>query len=283
MRVVPAPWEVEMTRRQTSLAPPPTVQVTVRGPIPLRVQDYASRKIGHVARYSHEPVLHAQVVLMMMADPARQKPALAEASLDVNGTPVRAHVAAVHMWEALDLLEDRLRRQLVQLESRIRTRHRWLGAAQEHEWRHGDLPSARPEYFPRPVGEREVVRRKTFALAPQTPDEAAFDMELLGHDFYLFTDLSSGEDAVVYHRLGGGYGLRGDVGVAELAGTVSAVEFEGTAPTMTEQDAVDHLNRAGEPFVFYRSPTSGRGRVLYRRYDGHYGLITPVALPDREG
>lgn len=271
-----------MTRRRAPLAPAPTIEVTVRGPIPLRVQDYATKKIGHVVTYTSRPVRHVRVVLLMTADPAREHPALAEATLDVNGSLVRAHVAAVHVWEAIDLLEDRLRRRLVQLEGRERSRHRWLGVAHEHEWRHGDLPAARPEYFPRPVAEREVVRRKTFALEPQTPDEAAFDMELLGHDFYLFTDVASGRDAVVYRKPDGGFGLRGDVGVAELARSVTEVDFEGAAPTMAEHDAVAHLNRAGEPFVFYLSPTSGRGRVLYRRYDGHYGLITPIAMPDSE-
>ena len=272
-----------MTRRRASLAPEPTVEVTVRGPIPLRVQDYATKKIGHVLTYTSSPVLHAKVVLMMTADPAREHPALAEATLDVNGSLVRAHVAAVHMWEAIDLLEARLRRRLVQLEGRVRTRHRWLGVVSEHEWRRGDLPPARPEYFPRLVAQREVVRRKTFAMEPQTLDEAAFDMELLGHDFYLFTDVASGKEALIFRKSDGGFGLRGEVGVAELSRSVAEVDFQGPAPTMTEEDAVAHLNRAGEPFVFYLSPTSGRGRVLYRRYDGHYGLITPIALPDEEG
>jgi ribosomal subunit interface protein len=266
-----------MTRKRASLAPAPNVQVTVRqGHIPSSTQDYAAKKIGHVASYSDEPVLFAHIVMNMVADPARERPAQAEATLDVNGTPVRAHVAAKHMLEAVDMLEDRLRRQLVQLEDRVRTRHNWIGLAEDHEWRHGDLPTARPEYFPRPVEDRTVVKRKTFAVEAATPDEAAYDMDLVGHDFWLFTDLSTGREAVIHRLPEGGYGLRGTVGEKERTQTISQVAPEGPAPTMTDKQAVAHLDVGGEPFVFYLDPGTGRGRVLYRRYDGHYGLITPA-------
>ena len=82
-------------------------------------------------------------------------------------------------------------------------------------------------------------------------------MELLDHDFYLFTDLETDTDAVIYRRPDGGY---------ELAGQ--------PAPMLTEAQARERLDVGGEHFVFYREPVGGRGRVLYRRYDGHYGVIT---------
>ena len=91
-------------------------------------------------------------------------------------------------------MESRLRRQLVQLRDRTRTRHRWTRhrstlSAGEHEWRHGDRPREQEPWFPRPAESREVVRRKTFAAEPMTVDEAAWEMDLLDHDFYLYTDL----------------------------------------------------------------------------------------------
>ncbi|MGH8866600.1 MAG: sigma 54 modulation/S30EA ribosomal C-terminal domain-containing protein [Actinomycetes bacterium] len=253
-----------------------SVEVTVRGSVPASARAYAAQKVAQVAHYSHEPVLGAHAVLEQAADPARARPALAEATLDVNGTPVRAHVAAAHMDEAVDRLQDRLRRRLVQHEDRIRTRHRWTGEATAHEWRHGDLPTERPEYFPRPAAERQVIRRKTFALEPQTPDEAAFDMELVGHDFYLFTDLATGEDALISQLPDRRYLVSGRVGALESSAAAPRVVVGGAAPLMSEQRAREHLDLAGEPFVFFVDPGTGRGRVLYRRYDGHYGLITPA-------
>jgi ribosomal subunit interface protein len=281
-----------MSSKHTRSAPAPEVQVTVRGgEVPADSRDYAAEKIGHVADFSTRPVLYAHVVLEVVGDPARMRPALAEATLDVNGTPLRAHVAAADTHEAVDLLEGRLRRQLVQLEGRVQNRHHRTGVAGEHEWRHGDLTQGRPEYRDRPVEERTVVRHKMLALQATTPDEAVGDMEQVGHDFFLFTDRSSGQDAVVYRLPAGGYGghtadgARLHLGTSHLGtshpGTSEAAtsqtalpEGAGAAAPMTEEQAVEHLDLAGDPFVFHLDPGTGRGRVLYRRYDGHYGLIT---------
>ena len=53
-------------------------------------------------------------------------------------------------------------------------------------------PTHRPGYFPRPVDERRVIRRKSFTLAPCTVDEAAVEMDLLDYDFHLFTEKGTG-------------------------------------------------------------------------------------------
>ena len=48
----------------------------------------------------------------------------------------------------------------------------------------------------------------------------------------------------------------------------------GAAPTLSESEAKSRLDLTGEPFIFYLDAESGRGRVMYLRYDGHYGVIT---------
>lgn len=253
------------------------VEVTLRGDVPDGSASYAQDKVEHVARLAREPILTAHVVLTVAPDPAVQRSARAEATLDVNGMAIRAHAAAADMFAAVDFLEEKLEKNLVQHADRMRTRHRWIGEAAEHEWRHGDLPSRREAYFPRPPGQREVMRRKTFALEPMTPDEAAFDMDLLGHDFYLFTDLGSGKDALVYRDGDNGrFTLQGEAVPYAEAGTLLA--NAGAAPELSESDAIDRLNLTGEPFLFFLDPESGRGRVLYLRYDGHYGLITAAEI-----
>lgn len=250
------------------------VGITLRGDIPESTVDYARTKVQHAVSYAHEPVLSAHVVLTESKDPAVERRYRAEASLDVNGTPVRAHATASDMKGAVDRVEGRMQRALVQNADRVRTRHRWIGEAAEHEWRHGDLPTHRENHFPRPLEQREVLRRKTFALEPMTPDEAAFEMDLLGHDFYLFTDRRSGEDAVIYHKGGGQYGL---AGASVPNGTPPALfGLAEAAPKLTEEEARTRLDLGGEPFLFFVDPESGRGRLLYLRYDGHYGLITPA-------
>jgi ribosomal subunit interface protein len=263
-----------MTGRRPTLSPG-AVEVVVRGPVSEDAADYARSKVDHVTAYANHPVLAARIVLTRAQDPAMDRPARAEASLDVNGTQIRAHATASDMIGAVDLIEAKLRKNLVQFQERRRTRHRWNGVPEGNRWRHGDLPSAQVDHYRRPPQEREILRRKTFALAPMTPDEAAYEMELLGHDFYLFTDSRSGKDAVVYRDGTGRFAIRGEVVVEGESSPL--VHLAGSAPALTESDAVSRLELSGEPFVFFLDPESGRGRVLYIRYDGHYGLITAAA------
>jgi hypothetical protein len=223
------------------------------------VERHALEVVRGVARHASRPVLHGRVTLRVHADPAVERPAIAKAALDVGGRPVRAHVAAEQMVEAIDLLERRLRRNLEALEERDRAHRPETGAEPPGEWRHGSLPTARPDYFPRPPEERRLMRRKTFALAALAPAEAALELQLLDYDFHLFTNAETGEENVLH---------RGEDGKLELLQLASA-------PVLLPEDAIERLNLSGEPFVFFVDPQTRRGNVLYRRYDGHYGLIEP--------
>lgn len=249
------------------------VEVTLRGNVGDFAGDYARDKVADALGVAHEPVLRAHVILEYRHDPALERPALAEVAVDVNGTAIRAKTSAPTMNEAVDELEQRLRSQLVQLKDRNRTRHRWTGIAEESEWRRGDLPRRPLPYFPRAEDTREVIRHKSFASEPMTVDEAAYEMDLLDHDFFLYLDAESGGPALVHRLPPGGYGVQG----AAATDAVATVTFEAMPPTLTDEEARTRLEADGEPFVFYLDSETGEGRVLYHRYDGHYGLITLAA------
>lgn len=247
--------------------------VMVRGAVTGLERDYAVAKFEHVVRGASRPVQFAELRLTRETDPAREHPAIAEASFAVDGRPVRAHVAATTIYEAADLLETRLRRRFEQLTDQDRSIAR--RRRPNDVWRHCD--EHRPHRFERPVEEREVVRRKTFALAPMPPEQAALDLDVLDHDFYLFVDARTGQDAVLRHVEGDGYELasRAEVDPAtELAGT--AIRPAGARPARLALDsAILLLDLGNEPHVFFVDAETGRGNVLYRRYDGHYGLVSP--------
>ena len=251
-------------------AAPVPVEVTLRGNVGDFAGGYARDKVAAALELTPAPVLYVHAVLDWNHDPGRERPALAEVTVDLNGTIVRAHTSAPTMTEAVDELEARLRRQVVQLQDRGRTRHRWTGIATETEWRHGDLPRRPAPNFQRPVAEREVVRHKSFASEPMTVDEAAYEMDLLDHDFFLYRDLGSNGPALVHRLPENRYGVQG----VEPDGTTAAVIHEPAPPSLTDDEARGRLEADGEPFVFYLDSESGEGRVLYHRYDGHYGLIT---------
>lgn len=264
--------------KRSATKQPIDVQVEARGPMAPDSTEYARDKVLTLLGQVREPVLFARVRLTRMTNPAIERPAIAQANLDVNGRPVRAHVAADSMPEAVNLLQDRLAARLARLDEHWEARRGGVPVAAPHEWRHGSEPTHRPDYFPRPAAERQIVRHKSFSLSRETPDEAAFEMESMDYDFHLFTDAESGEDSVIYRAEPTGYrlaqvnpgqGVRGPVAVPL---TVSKLP----APRLSVSEATDRLDVTGFPFVFFADEATGRGNVLYHRYDGHYGLITPV-------
>jgi ribosome-associated translation inhibitor RaiA len=254
-----------------------TIEVSTQGEIAESDRAYAIEKIEALARRVREPVLGADVRLVRERDPANEKPYVSELVCNVQGRPIRARADAAHCREATDIAVEHLHRRIDRAQSRLHriSERRETGAATATEWRHGDLPTSRPRYFPRPVDEREVVRRKTFALDPITLDEAAFDLEQLAHDFYLFTELKTGADCVLSHDERGQLLLQcaGESApdVARAASPISVQQMPVTVSTIEEAEA--RLNLTDEPFAFFRSAETGRGEVLYRRRDGHYGLI----------
>jgi ribosome-associated translation inhibitor RaiA len=255
------------------------VEVITDGTIP-GIAEYARRKIGGLGRFSHQPVLYARVRLTRLPDPAVELPVVAQANIDVNGQLVRAQAAAGTARNAVDQLESRLRRQLGHIAEHRPARGGSKSVSDSHEWRHRFPEAAhRPAYFPRPVEDRRIVRRKSFTLEKRTVDEAAYEMDLLDYDFHLFTEQGTGQDSVLYRVGPSGYRLaqvtpvpRTRLAAFELPVTLSTQP----APRLTADRAAERLNLLGLPFVFFVDARSRRGNVLYHRYDGHYGLITPV-------
>jgi ribosomal subunit interface protein len=254
------------------------VSVT-HGDVPEAAKQYAIDKVTQLARFTRRPIVYALLRLSVESRRAIERPAVAEATLDLGGQIVRAHVAARDPMAAIDLLDDRLRRQLERQARRTnRSQQHRNNPAQSGGWRHGDVPTERPEFFDRPVEEREVVRHKTFALEPMTCDEAAWDLDMLGHDFYLFTELESGSDAVIFRAADGHLELLRTDGHATRPEPLvtSLVLSPHHPPELTLAEAEEQLDTSREPFVFFVHAETGRGHVVYRRYDGHYGLITPA-------
>jgi hypothetical protein len=237
---------------------PCAVSVHVRG-LPARARADLEEMLAGLEHVAQRPLLHARGSLERLPDPALERPIVAKAQLDLGVRRVRAQIAAASAAEAVDLLEARLRRSLHEL------------AEREVSARHDDLPP-RPEFAARPTAERRLVRRKSFAAGPVTPEEAAWEMRLLDHDFHLFTDATTGEDSLVHVRGDGTLGLR------RIAGGGAFVEpfliDPEPAPTLTAEGAILLLNATGERLLFFVEHETGRGAVVYRRYDGDYGLVT---------
>ncbi|ULE33417.1 ribosome hibernation promotion factor [Mycobacterium sp. IDR2000157661] len=262
----------------TESATPVTIDVATRGRFP-GAAEYARDKIGGLFHLADRPVLYARVRLTEHADPAVSRPVIAQANLDVSGRVVRAQVDGVNAREAIDRLTARLRQRLERTARHWEARRGARPVNTPHEWRHDSVPAHRPGHFLRPVDERRVVRRKSIAPHTCTVDEAVHDMELLDYDFYFFTESGTGFASVLY---------RGESGVHRLAQVVAPSEerlahFESpvtlsaaSPPCVTIDEAVERMGLLGLPFLFFIDAAEGRAAILYHRYDGHYGLISPA-------
>lgn len=255
-----------------------TIEVSSEGAVQQLELDRAVEKVRSVAERAREPVHHLEVRVQLGSNPTHERPALAEATIDVNGRKVRAHVAAATVGEAVDDLIDRLRARLDRYEDRLHQLHMHgrTGVPGPGEWHHGDLPSSRPPWLDLPVDERDIRRRKTLAMAPMSVDEAAFDLVQLDHIFYLFVDEATGCDATISRVDHGPFELQHATPQRAPVDSVAEVNLiDAAAPVLSESDAAECLAVSGAPFLFFVSNRNGRGHVLYRRCDGHYGLIGP--------
>lgn len=254
------------------------VDVTTHGQLP-GAADYARSKIGGVARFTGRPVLQARVRLSRHPDPAVPRPVVAQANLDVDGHLVRAQVEAATAREAIDLLEARLKRRLERTAEHWEARRGRTPTADAHEWRHQSVPTHRPAHHPRPAEDREIIRRKSFTLAACSIDDAARELEMLDYNFHLFTEEGTGIASVLYRNGPGTYRLAQVIPVApeRLAPYQAPVSFSSQpAPCITVEKATERLEILDLPFLFFIDAAQGRASVLYRRYDGHNGLIYPA-------
>jgi len=255
---------------------PINIEVTARGEVSDHARAQAREKVSELERLAKGPVLGARVVLVQEANPRISMPARAEAEIDLQGRVVRARAAAASMEAAVDDVVERLQRHLRRYVERLRTREREPAQAPAGEWSHRSWSPPRPPTFARPAEEREIIRRKSFAFGPTSVDDAADALEDLDHDFFLFHDAETDADAVLYWR---------DDGLLALIEPRWAASEDNHGPVREQnrfsspidlRAAVAEMNAVGHRFMFFENAATGRGNVIYRRYDGHYGLIEPV-------
>lgn len=254
----------------------PAVRVETSGKVPTRMAELAVAKVESVLRQASEPVLFARLALTMATNPAVEHPAVASVNVDMNGRFVRAQAASESMRGAIDQLVARLRIRLDRAGRNWAARRGTLPDNQPGEWRHQSIPAHRPPFFPRPAEERAMICQVSRASGRLTIAEAMAELELLDYDFLLFTEASTGTDAMI-HRSGDGYLLT----MAAPSRLTSPSDIPGSVqvsgqptPTLNAADAITRLDAMGDQFTFYLDADSGRGHVVYHRYDGNYGLLT---------
>lgn len=165
------------------------------------LKDYAEAKFSKITRY-FDQIHEAQVVLSVERRDGVGKAQVVEVTVWGDGILLRGEEASPDMYSSIDLVFDKLRKQIEKYRSKVIDRRRL------NESRRKDrlAISARAALRAGPRAS-EIVRTKRFAMKPMTPDEAVMQMELLGHDFFVFRNSRTMEVNVVYRRTDGQYGM----------------------------------------------------------------------------
>ena len=148
-------------------------------------------KIGKLERYFNPDT---EVHVTLSGEKDRQK---IEVTIPVKGNIIRSEQVSSDMYVSIDLVEEIIERQLKKYKNKI------IDKSQARD-------SFTVEYMDNDYEEDDsvkIIRTKKFAVKPMDPEEACIQMELLGHNFYVFSNAETGEVNVVYKRKGNTYGL----------------------------------------------------------------------------
>ncbi|MFQ6057610.1 MAG: ribosome hibernation-promoting factor, HPF/YfiA family [Anaerolineae bacterium] len=159
------------------------------------LRQYVHKKIGKLDRYLPD-ITEARVELATENTRSAGEMQVAQVTVRVNGTILRGEERSPDMFASIDAVLDKMYRQIARYKGK--RQDRWRGRGERLP-----IPSEELEE----EAEREIVRRKRFRMFPMTEEEAIEQMELLGHDFFVFYNANSGEVNVLYRRKDGDYGL----------------------------------------------------------------------------
>jgi putative sigma-54 modulation protein len=170
------------------------------------LNSYAEEKIGRLSKYLFDGAT-CDVELWQEKNPSIADNQVCEVTIHTKGPVIRAREASPDMYASIDLVAGKLERQVKKYRGRIAQRHA-LGH-REAAMNMGLRPVEELEPHDAETSEENprIVKTKQFMVKPMTPEEAALQLELVGHDFFVFTNSESQETAVVYRRRDGDYGL----------------------------------------------------------------------------
>ncbi len=159
------------------------------------VKSYAQRKLGKLEKHLNESA-RLELELAVERNPSVSNNQVAEATIWTKGPVIRARESSGDMKASIDLLVDKLERQAVRLHDKRRR-----GPTRGH------ARAAAPSAATVEEGGRAIVKTKQFAVKPMSPEDAILQLELIGHDFFVFQNAETNDVNVLYRRRDGNYGL----------------------------------------------------------------------------
>ncbi|WP_375503863.1 ribosome hibernation-promoting factor, HPF/YfiA family [uncultured Nostoc sp.] len=167
------------------------------------IREYVHQKIEKAVSHFQSLTNEVDVHLSVARNPRINTRQAAEVTIYANGSVIRAEESSENLYASIDLVADKIARQLRKYKER-RQDQKTQSQPEEVvvESVVTDLIGDRTPELP-----NEVVRTKYFSMPPMTLAEALEQLQLVGHDFYMFRNSETGEINVIYERNHGGYGV----------------------------------------------------------------------------
>ena len=164
------------------------------------LREYAEKKLSRIERYFDTPV-EAEVNVCLAVQRDEHK---VEVTVPLPGLLIRAEEASQDMYASIDLVVEKLERQIRKYKTKVNRKLRQEGSLRS-QWKDAGMKNgdAEKEESDAP----EVVKIKRFSLKPMDVEEAILQMDMLGHNFFVFSNMDTNRINVVYRRRDGRYGL----------------------------------------------------------------------------
>ena len=157
------------------------------------LKDAVEDKLNKLEKYFTP---ETEVYVTLSVEKERQK---IEVTIPIKGHVIRSEQVSTDMYVSIDLVEEIIEKQLKKYRTRLTSKH--LNAAENFK----------QEFIAEAENEEDeevkIVRSKKFGMKPMYPEDACIQMELSGHDFFVFRNAETDEVNVVYKRKGNTYGL----------------------------------------------------------------------------
>lgn len=170
------------------------MKITVNGKnieVTAALRSTVEKKIIKLEKYFN-PEITAHVTLSVQKN--RQ---IVEVTIPFNGVILRGEEVNDDMYASIDLVVDKIERQIRKQKTKLQKRN------YGNSLRYQEIPDVKSEE----ANESKIVKTKKFAIKPMSAEEAVLQMELLGHNFFVYESADSGEVNVVYKRKDGNFGL----------------------------------------------------------------------------
>ena len=157
------------------------------------LKDSVINKLGKLERYFTPDT---EIIVTLSVEKDRQK---LEVTIPVKGDIIRSEQTSTDMYVSIDLVEEVIERQLRKYKNKLIARHQEGGTFKQEFFEEEPAIDSNDEI--------QIVRTKKFGIKPMFPEDACVQMELLGHDFFVFSNAETEEVNVVYKRKNGTFGL----------------------------------------------------------------------------